>query len=108
MPKPVPVPENWAELSDEQLLDLRLCDLPLTIAGTALEGRIAVLRAELAARGLHLAMHFYLAEEWFTPDGTASMAVPFYLAHPRLERLERAQMLEVEGGDLDWCLRILR
>ena len=36
------------------------------------------------------------------------MAVPFYLAHPRLERLERAQMLEVEGGDYEWCMRILR
>ena len=36
------------------------------------------------------------------------MAVPFYLAHPRLEKLERAQMLEVEGGDYEWCMRILR
>ena len=36
------------------------------------------------------------------------MAVPFYLTHPRLERLERAQMLEVEGGDHEWCMRILR
>jgi hypothetical protein len=36
------------------------------------------------------------------------MAVPFYLVHPRLERLEKAQMLEVEGGDHDWCMRILR
>jgi hypothetical protein len=36
------------------------------------------------------------------------MAVPFYLAHPRLEKLEEAQMLEVEGGDYEWCMRILR
>jgi hypothetical protein len=36
------------------------------------------------------------------------MAVPFYLTHPRLERLEKAQMLEVEGADHDWCMRILR
>ena len=36
------------------------------------------------------------------------MAVPFYLTHPRLERLEKAQMLEVEGGDHEWCMRILR
>lgn len=36
------------------------------------------------------------------------MAVPFYLAHPRLERLEKAQMLAVEGGEHDWCMRILR
>jgi hypothetical protein len=30
------------------------------------------------------------------------------LAHPRLERLERVQLLEVEGGDEAWCLKILR
>jgi len=42
------------------------------------------------------------------PDGVTGVAVPFYLAHPRLARLERAQMLEVEGGTPAWCLRILR
>ena len=31
-----------------------------------------------------------------------------FLAHPRLARLELAQMLEVEGGDPESCLRILR
>ena len=39
--------------------------------------------------------------------GTA-IAIPFYLAHPRLEKLEEAQMLEVEGGEHEWCMRILR
>ena len=36
------------------------------------------------------------------------VAIPFYLAHPRLEKLERTQMLEVEGGTPEWCLKILR
>ncbi|MGE0464588.1 MAG: hypothetical protein AB7Q16_24740 [Vicinamibacterales bacterium] len=102
------VPDNWAELPDESLLDLRLSDLPLTLAGTVMETRVAQLKSELAARGLDFPIHFYLAEEWFTPDGHASMAVPFYLAHPRLEKLEQAQMLEVEGGEHEWCMRILR
>ena len=43
----MPAPPNWAELPDEQLLDLRLSDLPLKIEGTVLEGRIAQLRSEL-------------------------------------------------------------
>src|SRR5262245_30031588 len=38
--------EDWAELSDEALLDLRMADLPLRIEGT-LADRIAQLRAEL-------------------------------------------------------------
>jgi hypothetical protein len=49
-----------------------------------------------------------LSDEWFTPDGAAAIAVPFYLAHPRLAKLEEAQMLEVEGGEHEWCMRILR
>jgi hypothetical protein len=102
------VPPDWADLPDEQLLDLRLCDLPLRIEGSILEGRIGELRGELGSRGLELPLHFYLAEEWFTPDGASAMAVPFYLAHPRLEKLEEAQMLEVEGGEYEWCMRILR
>jgi hypothetical protein len=36
------------------------------------------------------------------------IAIPFYLAHPRLSRLEQSQMHEVEGGTRDWCLKILR
>jgi hypothetical protein len=102
------LPADWAELPDEQLLRVRLADLPLRVEGTILEGRIAQLRAELEARELRVPIHFYISHEWFTPDGTASMAVPFFLTHPRLERLERAQMLEVEGGDHAWCMRILR
>jgi len=103
-----PVPDTWAELPDESLLDLRLSDLPLALAGTVMESRLTQLKTELAARGLDFPIHFYLAEEWFTPDGHASMAVPFYLAHPRLEKLEQAQMLAVEGGEHEWCMRILR
>ncbi len=104
----VRVPADWAQLPDEELLDLRLADLPLTIEGTVLEGRIARLAAELEARDLRLPIHYYISTEWFTPEGTTSMAVPFYLTHPRLERLEKSQMLAVEGGDEEWCMRILR
>lgn len=103
-----PAPADWAELQDEQLLDLQMSALPLSIAGSVLETRLAQLGAELAGRGLEVPIHYYLSEEWFTPDGFRSMAVPFYLAHPRLEKLELAQMLEVEGGEHEWCMRILR
>jgi putative zinc-binding metallo-peptidase len=100
--------EDWSALSDEKLLEVRMCDLQLSIAGTELEPRIAQLNAELEARGLAFKPHYYLSDEWFTPDGVPGIAIPFYLAHPRLARLEKAEMLEVEGGDPDTCLRILR
>jgi hypothetical protein len=107
MPR-VEVPPTWIDWPDEELLNLRLSDLPIGLEGTVVESHIAQLRSELDARGLRFPLHFYLSDEWFTPDGVAAMAVPFYLAHPRLERLEEAQMLAVEGGEHDWCLRILR
>ena len=102
------VPADWPALPDDQLLDLRMADLPLTIEGSKLAKRIAQIREELAARDLFADIHFYLSDEWFTPDGSASIAIPFYLAHPRLEQLEESQMLEVEGGEHEWCLRIMR
>ena len=99
--------DDWAESGDEPLLNIRMADLPLTIEGTMAD-RIAQLRGELDARGVRFPLHFYLSDEWFTPDGATSIAVPFYLAHHRLERLEESQMLEVEGGEYEWCMRILR
>jgi hypothetical protein len=103
----LPLRNDWADLDDETLLDVRMSDLPLTIEG-ALADRIHQFRAELESRGLRFPLHFYLSDEWFTPDGAAAIAVPFYLAHPRLAKLEEAQMLEVEGGEHEWCMRILR
>jgi len=95
-------------LSDSQLLDLRMSDLKLTIRGTVLEKRIAQLNDELARRGLHFKPHFWLSEDWFSPDEVPGIAIPFYLAHRRLMRLERKQLLEVEGGTHEWCMKILR
>jgi hypothetical protein len=103
----LPLRHDWADLDDEALLDLRLAELPLTIEGP-LADRVAQLGRELQERGLLLPLHFYLSDEWFTPDGTSAIAIPFYLAHPRLSKLEEAQMLEVEGGEHEWCMRILR
>lgn len=98
----------WAGWPDEKLLDVRLCDLGVRIEGTPLESCVQRLYAELAHRGLRFRPHCWLSEEWSAFDGVPGIAVPFYLAHPRLMRLERGQMLEVEGGTREWCMRILR
>jgi hypothetical protein len=98
----------WTRLGDEQLLDLRLCDLHLRLHGTAVQARIARLYRELAARGIAFRPHAWLAEDWFSPDGVPGFAVPFYLAHPRLTRLERKMTGVVEGSNANWQMRILR
>ena len=102
----VATPE-WVSFNDEQLLGVRMCDLKLSLAGTEIEQRIAKVNGELEARGL-VPPRYYLSDEWFTPDGVPAVAVPFYLAHPRLAKLELAQMLEVEGGDEKTSMKILR
>src|SRR5215475_6860963 len=95
-------------MSDQQLLELRLRDLPVQVHGTRLVPRLVRVYEELYSRRLQFTPHVWLSEEWFTPDGIAGFAIPFYLAHPRLIKLERSQMLEVEGAAEDQCLRILR
>jgi hypothetical protein len=90
------------------LLSLRFCDLKLTIAGTQLQRAIQRLYRELSMRGMRFRPHCWLAQEWFSPDGIPGIAIPFYLAHQRLIRLERRFMREVEGGNRNWLMRILR
>ena len=102
-------PDEWAQWPDERLLDLRINQLGVTIEGSVLQERLDTLQKEIEGRGLAAFQpHFWLSAEWFSPDGVPGVAIPFYLAHPRLEKLERAQMLEVEGGEPDWCMKILR
>jgi hypothetical protein len=95
-------------LPDEELLQLRLKDLKVTIEGTWLEQRLEELHEELAERGLRIRPHAWMSNEWFSPDDTPGIAIPFYLAHPRLMRLERKMIIDVEGGTVPECMRILR
>lgn len=99
---------DWERVTDEELLSLRLSDLPVRIEGTPLEERVRRLYFELDESGLRFRPHVWLSEEWFSPDGVPGFAIPFYLAHPRLSKLERRQMFEVEGGTERECLRIMR
>lgn len=98
----------WEHLTDEQLLSLRFCDLKLRMQGTLIQRSVDRLYAELEQRGIRFKPHCWFAQEWFSPDGIPGIAIPFYLAHPRLMRLERRYMREVEGGNRNWLMRILR
>ena len=95
-------------LSDEQLLEVRLCDLDLAIEGSALEPVVEQLWAELEARGISHRPHVWLSDDWFSPDGVPGFALPFYLAHPRLLSLERRRCVWVEGASREACLRLAR
>jgi hypothetical protein len=98
----------WSDLPDSELLKLRICDLHVRIEGSELEDRVRDLHFELEAQDLPFRPDCYLGDEWFSPEGSPVIAIPFYLAHPRLKQLELHQMLEVEGGTSEWCMQILR
>jgi hypothetical protein len=95
-------------VGEEALLATRLCDLPIALDGTLMARRVARLHGEMRGRGIVALPHVWLSEEFFSPDGVLGFAVPFYLAHPRLMRLERSQMLEVEGAGEAESRRIFR
>ena len=74
----------WETLSDEQLLKRRLSSLRVTVEGTWLEDCVNSLHEELEERGIRLRPHAWISSEWFSPDSAPGIAIPFYLAHPRL------------------------
>jgi hypothetical protein len=99
---------HWTRLSDEELLRLRICDLKLDLRRSPLQRYVHRLYSELDERGIRFRPHVWLSEEWFSPDGIPGIAMPFYLAHPRLLRLERKMTHEAEGSNGNWLMRILR
>lgn len=95
-------------IDEKQLLQLKLSHLPIRIENTWLQQIIEKLYSELAARGLAFRPPCYLGDEWFSPDGVAAIALPFYLTHPRLIQLEKKMIGEAEGEDPGEAMRLLR
>src|SRR5437764_1370159 len=89
----------WETLSDEQLLKRRLSSLRVKVEGTWLEDCLDTLHGELEERGIRLRPYAWISSEWFSPGKTPGIAIPFYLAHPRLMKLEYVDELmgEVAG-----------
>lgn len=106
--KPHPVSIHWDTIGDEALLKIRICDLPIRLQGTELEERIRTVYKELDQQGISFHPLCYLADEWFSPEGDPVIGIPFYLAHPRLTRLERTMMLEAEGESRTEFFKLLR
>ncbi len=98
----------WASLSDDELLKVRLRDLKVKVEGTWLAKCLRTLYGELDGHGIRVRPHAWISSEWFSPENTPGIAIPFYLAHPRLMRLERKMIIDVEGGTWSECMAILR
>lgn len=99
---------RWERLDDEALLRLRFRDLRLKIANSPIHADVLHLHDDLARRGIRFKPHVWFSTEWFSPDGVPGIAVPFFLGHQRLARLERRMTGQAEGGNRRWRQRLLR
>ncbi len=79
--------EDW-EGEREALMGRKISELGLSISGTRVERLTEQLYLELSAKGLAFRPPVYLSDQWGCPDGTPVIGVPFYLADPRLEKIE--------------------
>jgi hypothetical protein len=87
--------DDW-EQQRALLLGHRISELGLSIRGSRVERLVEQLYAELDAKGIRFKPPVYLSDQWGCPDGTPLIGVPFYLADPRLERIEAEMALAVE------------
>ena len=92
------VEHDWEE-QRRQLLGHRISDLGLRIAGSRVERLVSQLYDELESRGVRFKPPVYLSDQWGCPDGVPLIGVPFYLADPRLERIESEMSFGVENDD---------
>ena len=76
---------------EQELLQKRISQLGLKIEGSAVERFVQQLYREMDRKGLkRFRPVCYLTDEWGCPDGQPVIGIPFYLADPKLARLERA------------------
>ncbi len=82
----------------QELLGKRISQLGLRLEGSPVEHFVHQLYRELERKGLKKFRPVcYLTDEWGCPDGQPVIGIPFYLADPKLARLER-QMNDLEDA----------
>ncbi len=97
-----------ADLNDSELLKLRFKDLQLILGESDISDYIQKFHTELANKGLNFKPDLFFGDEWFSPEGMNAISIPFYLASTRLRNLEKTNMLDVEGGDAESFMKLVR
>ena len=73
------------------VLGKKVSELGLRVEGSPVEGYVRQLYKELERRGLKKFRPVcYLTDEWGCPDQQPVLGIPFYLADPKLRKLEKA------------------
>lgn len=79
-----------AQSETPSLLNTRICDLGLDIAGSAVEEFVERLYRELEQKNItKFRPTCYLTDEWGCPSGEPTIGIPFYLARADLAEIEK-------------------
>ena len=82
----------------KEILSKPIRELGLKLEGSSVERFVQQLYRELEAKGLRKFRPLvYLSDEWGCPDEEPVIGVPFYLADPKLQKLER-EMNDLEDS----------
>lgn len=101
-------PQDLSYLSLDQWSNMPFSALKFDIKKSWLAPLVAQVQQELKARGINPFFHTWVADEWFSPDGCPGIAIPYYLFHPNLIRLQKMHGLEVEGATNKAALKLIR
>ena len=87
-----------APVEVQEILSKPIRQLGLRLEGSPLERFVQPLYKELEAKGLRrFRPECYLTDEWGCPNGEPVIGIPFYLADPKLQRLE-SEMNDIEDA----------
>jgi len=91
------------------ILNKRICDLKLTFDQSFIPDLSSKLSKELKAAKLdHFNPKIYIGDDWFCPEDSIRISVPFYLLSPELRSLEKRKIGSLEGGTKTEAMKLLR
>lgn len=98
----------WVYLEKEQLILQNFRDLDFELSEHPVWEACLQVCSELKEKGLKITPHFWIADEWFVPDGVRGIGVPFWCLEPILREVHQEQVGEIDGETYEEWLKIIR
>lgn len=99
---------NLDQLTFSKIMKLTFKELRLSTGSIIHKSEINKIKRELSSKKIDIKTTYFIADEWYSPDGYSAIAIPFYLCHPKLIRLEKKMMGIVEGETAHSFTKLLR
>ena len=99
---------DLSELTDQEILTAPIYKLASGRVRHFSSYLLSLLKPELRAKGINFTPKVWCSTDWFSPDGQAGFAYPFYLLDQRLKDIFLQYFYELEGSDESELLKLLR